>query len=190
MTTSDSVKPKSVDEGALKHRPGSDRRTGIGILGAAAAFALLALFPRPVAADHTPPVDHAFTSFFGGYRFSSLDGTVRSGLRIFASGRISIYTRFTNHQPSAIWTMQIYDRGTCGQPSHLIASLGSLTIGSTSGLADTSAGRTVFLSAAERGALNEALDRRRRIVLRLSSGAFVTCQEYREVPPSALEPSA
>lgn len=158
----------------------SMNRRASAMVGALAVAALV-LVPTALA-THTPPVSRAY---FAEAKGSQLDysGSATSGIRIFTSGRITAYTRIIDMSPGQVWSVRLYDLGTCGTPRHLVATLDDIRIGG-SGVGS----RTSAFDATERRLLLDALARGRSVYLRIAHGSRVACAKFARVSPDTFEP--
>ena len=147
----------------------------------AAAIAVLLLVPTALA-THTSPVSRAFFAETEPVQLQ-FQGTASSGIRIFESGRITVFTRFQDVSPGGLGNVQIYDRGTCSNPRSFIATLGGVTIGGGG-----EGSRTTALTAGQRTLLRNALAAGRNLVLRVSLGSRVACERFDAVHPDFFEP--
>lgn len=156
------------------------KRRRWAVLGSAAAAALL-LVPT-VLATHTPPVARAY---FADVETAQLDyrGSATSGLRIFVDGRVTVYTRIIDVAPGEIWSVRLYDLGSCSAPRRVVATLDQVKIG-TSGVGS----RTSGLDATERRLLLDALARGRHVYLRIAHGRQLACERFDRVSPDTFEP--
>lgn len=150
------------------------------VVGVAAAAALV-LVPTALA-THTPPVSRAY---FADVERAQLDyqGSATSEIRIFVSGRVTAYTRIIDVSPGQVWSVRLYDLGTCGTPRHVVATLDDIRI-DASGVGS----RTSALDATERRLLLDALARGRSVYLRIAHGSQIACERFERVSPDTFEP--
>lgn len=114
-----------------------------------------------------------FEAIFFTNRFPGGKGSVLSAIHFPVGPGGTLSTQFKGRPPGEVWTLELYDRGTCTAVKHVVMRLPSVRIGSTG--ARTS---KVMLTGAMRSAIVTTLSAPRALVIRLSHGSYSTCHRY------------
>ncbi len=145
--------------------------------GIMSAVAVMLLGAATSAEAYAPPaIPSSVVARFDQNRFLGGSGMAVSRVDLLAVGG-SVSTRLAGRPAGERWDLILFDSGTCDDVQHVVLTLPALVIG-----ADGHRFQRVALTTSSRRAIIRAQTERARLVLRLASGSYRTCQRYYPVP--------